>query len=314
MHSFIKSAMLVAVGVITAIGNTALPSRAADESKSLLERIDKLEKVGGNKDLKKQVKKLQKKLKYMHVENGEINGVAGPHVIFELCNVHIRSGSGSTSDGTVNLATLTEEPGFNPAGWGNLIIGYDEQPIVGGPADRSGSNNLVVGPGHNFPGVGGVLFGQANSVEGPFGTVTGGYNNEATGYTTSVSGGTGNTASQYYASVTGGNLNVASGYYSSVSGGSGNEASVAWSSVSGGGNNTASGEYSSVSGGAGNFASGEYSTVSGGEGNEASAFYSSVSGGFDNIASGITSNVSGGSFRTASGTDDWAAGALFQDE
>ena len=44
MYSYLRSALLVTVGVIVAIGVTTLPIRAADESKSLERRIKKLER------------------------------------------------------------------------------------------------------------------------------------------------------------------------------------------------------------------------------------------------------------------------------
>jgi TolA-binding protein len=64
-------------------------------------------------------------------------GVAGPNIIFSGANIHIESGSGATDDHG------------NPTGLGNLIIGYDEDPVnyfAGGPGggiplspgDRSG--------------------------------------------------------------------------------------------------------------------------------------------------------------------------------
>lgn len=92
-----------------------------------------------------------------------------------------------------------------------------------------------------------------------------------------------------------------------------NTVNAAYASVSGGYDNTASGLRSSVSGGQTNTASATYSRVSGGFRNTASGLYSSVSGGQFNSASGSYSSVSGGLGRTATGDDDWAAGALFQE-
>jgi hypothetical protein len=37
-------------------------------------------------------------LQHVRVDHGEINGLAGPHLIIEGCNVHVRSGSGATDD------------------------------------------------------------------------------------------------------------------------------------------------------------------------------------------------------------------------
>src|SRR3954451_15397351 len=75
--------------------------------------------------------------------NPEI-GVAGPHIIFSGANLHIVSGSGATDDGGT------------PLGLGNLIIGYDEDPVQNNnedplnPGDRGGSHNLVIGSFHRF--------------------------------------------------------------------------------------------------------------------------------------------------------------------
>jgi hypothetical protein len=75
------------------------------------------------------VAELEAKLAYVSIQMGEINGLKGPHVIIEGCNVHVQSGSGDTNDS----AGLT--------GRGNLIIGYNEPPltVVNG---RLGSHNL----------------------------------------------------------------------------------------------------------------------------------------------------------------------------
>jgi hypothetical protein len=304
MLSYLRSGLVLIVAVTVAVGITTLPIRAADESKDLQSRIEKLEK---------KVATLQAKLKYVSVEMEPINGLAGPHVIFEGCNVHVRSGSGASTDGTVDLVNQMTIPDTAPLGLGNLIVGYNEQPTKGS-LGRGGSHNLIVGPGHDYPSVAGVLFGQENSAMGPLASVTSGYLNTASGYFSSVSGGAGNTASGNYSSVTGGASNTASGYASSVSGGGYNTASGSTSSVSGGYGNTASNYYSSVSGGgASNTASGEFSSVSGGAYNTASGTDSSVSGGFENTASGGWSSVSGGNSGSAPGAYDWVAGSLFED-
>ncbi len=60
----------------------------------------------------------QAKLAYVSIQQGSMNGVNGPHMIIEGCNLHVRSGSGATDDN----ANLT--------GLGNLIIGYNEQPTM----------------------------------------------------------------------------------------------------------------------------------------------------------------------------------------
>lgn len=87
MFTWFRSALMMAVGAVIAVSVSTLPTRAADESKALQDRVDKLEK---------KIKKLEAKLQYVRVDENEINGLAGPHMIFEGCNVHVRDGSGHT--------------------------------------------------------------------------------------------------------------------------------------------------------------------------------------------------------------------------
>ncbi len=203
---------------------------------------------------------------------GEINGLAGPHLIFEGVNLHIESGSGSTTDGG------------SPIGLGNLVVGYNEVPSGGLVAgDRDGSHNIVLGPEHKYLSTGGFVAGFRNTISGFF---------------ASVSGGFGNTASGRESSVSGGRDNLASSSRSSVSGGQDNTAGP--------------GSSSSVSGGDGNTASGFASSVSGGQSNTANGNRSSVSGGQSNAANGNRSSVSGGAFRTALSLRNWVAGGLFE--
>jgi len=211
-------------------------------------------------------------LPHVSVVQGPLNGVAGPHIVFERANVHIRSGSGATDD----HGALT--------GLGNLFLGYNEPRFPSDTSNRTGAHNLIVGPEHQYPASGGFLAGVSN------------------------------TASGTSASVSGGAFNIAGGLRASVSGGFVNTASGNAASVSGGGANTASGSTASISGGVGNTADGTSASVSGGGGGIAGGGYASVGGGFYNTASSGYASVSGGSIRTATGIDDWAAGALFQDE
>jgi hypothetical protein len=131
----------------------------------------------------------------------------GTDVFFDGCNVHVRSGGGAT-DAPEN-------------GLGNLIIGYNEDAdsIFGGPAVRTGSHNLVVGPGHTYSSHGGLVAGHSNAVTGSNASVSGGQNNTASNFSASVSGGVSNTAIGIWASVSGGGGNTASGDYAGVSGG-----------------------------------------------------------------------------------------------
>jgi GAF domain-containing protein len=128
----------------------------------------------------------------------------GNDVIFEGCNVHVRSGAGATN-APVN-------------GLGNLIVGYNEiDPRF--PEDRTGSHNLVVGPEHTYSSHGGLVAGFSNEVSGPHASVSGGFDSRASGIGASVSGGDTNVASGNFASVSGGFSNQASGVAASASGG-----------------------------------------------------------------------------------------------
>jgi hypothetical protein len=181
--------------------------------------------------------------------NAEI-GVAGPNITFTGANIHIVSGSGSTYDKGA------------PRGLGNLIIGYDEDPInalagdaVGGlpimqtagfpsqlqPGDRGGSHNLIIGGGNRFTraAFGGFVAGERNTVAGIGASVSGGYLNGANFYG-SVSGGLRNTVNGVFGSASGGLLNDSSGELSSITGGYINEASGTCATVTGGADNSAS--------------------------------------------------------------------------
>jgi hypothetical protein len=266
MPAYLRSGLVLAVAVTVALGISALPGRAEDESKALRKRIRQLEngleRMEANLaatqeelaasmsevqmlqynladtqaelgDATLVVQAVQDKLQYMTLVLEPVNGLSGPHIIFEGCNVHVRSGSGNSVDGTYNLNNEAIFEGVIPRGLGNLIVGYNEQPESEG-LGRGGSHNLVVGPRHTYPTVCGAIFGQENQTTGPLSSVTGGSHNVAEGYASSVSGGTFNTASDNKASVSGGTANTASGYSSSVTGGYLNTASGGNSSVSGG--------------------------------------------------------------------------------
>lgn len=173
--------------------------------------------------------------------------VEGNDVYFDGCNIHIRDGSGNTT-GTTN-------------GLGNLIIGYNED--TGGPFNRTGSHNLVIGPYQTYSSFGGIIAGQRNTISAGSASVLGGVDNVASAAGAVVSGGNVNTASGNNSAVSGGTFNTASGDNSVVSGGKYNEASGNASSVSGGDHNTAIASQSSVSGGHERSATGIWSWVAG---------------------------------------------------
>ncbi len=195
---------------------------------------------------------------YVTVEPGDLNHVKGPHILFTGVNVHVRSGQG---------ATMPSEQGqlVAPDGLGNLIIGWNED-LANHPWTRQGSNNLVIGRGHEFTSFGCLVAGDQNRVLAPAASITGGAENTVTGVEGSIAGGWLNEVSGQQASVVGGTINRASYFRSSVSGGMANEASGVASSVCGGWGNSASAAAASVTGGYGNGAAAGYSSVSGGKG------------------------------------------------
>ena len=151
--------------------------------------------------------------------------VSGTELTLAGVNVHIVSGSGSTSDGTANQYG---EPisGKSLSGLGNLIIGYNATGYHLGSGDaRTGSHNLILGDKNNYSSFGGLIAGQENTISG---------------FYASVSGGQGNTPSGRFASVSGGQTNIVRGSYASVSGGANGTARGQYSSVNGGEHNTAS--------------------------------------------------------------------------
>ncbi len=174
---------------------------------------------------------------YVTIQTGEINGLAGPHVIFTGANVHIQSGSSTTYDG----GSLT--------GLGNLIVGYNQLRPGDGASQRVGSHNIVVGDHHRFTSYGGLVAGYENEVSRSYASVTGGFHNTASGYRSSICGGYFNTASGDESSVSGGHVNTASGPSSSVSGGYSNTASGGESSVSGGAYHSAGDYFNWTAGG-----------------------------------------------------------------
>lgn len=175
---------------------------------------------------------------FVFIDPNPINGVAGPHIIFQGVNVHIESGTGATDD----FGQLT--------GLGNLIIGYNEP----GTALRFGSHNLIVGPGHSYESYGGLVAGEANIVRAPSATVSGGTNNLAAGHASIICGGDTNTISDLgeHASIVGGDNNQVTGAFATAVGGRDNAAGGAYANVIGGSENRASGLLSLIAGGAQN--------------------------------------------------------------
>ncbi len=210
-----------------------IPAAESAQKDGLAERVALLEA---------QVAAMEEILQFVRLESEGINGLAGPHWIFEGVNVHVRSGTGSTHGPCPADPDCARRRGL-----GNLIVGYNE----GFPSQariRHGTHNLVVGPRHQYPNSGGFVAGSDNAIWGQGASVTGGVENGALAKNASVSGG---------------NNNVARGNFSSVSGGHFNSATADGSSVSGGVRNLASGDFSSVSGGENRVAPDEFDWAAG---------------------------------------------------
>ena len=241
-----RSLGLVSVGVLSTLGALSLahvgPAQAQSPGVNLAALVARL-----NAD--------EAKIAALQTDNAALKAktaplsVSGTDLTVSGVNVHIVSGSGSTSDGTVD-ASGDPVSGKSLSGLGNLIIGYNAMGNDLGAGDvRTGSHNLVLGDQNNYTSFGGMVASSDNAISGRYASASGGTGNTASSYAASVSGGTGNTAGFDYASVSGGRSNRVSGYAASVGGGVGNKASDSYASVSGGGSNTASGVASSVSGG-----------------------------------------------------------------
>ena len=220
VHTRFSRARPVAVTALGVLGVMSLPAWAGDPTVQQLQaQVAALQQTVAT--LQKSVIPLLSVVSFDPAHN---------LVQFRGVNVQIVNGLGTTP--TTN-------------GAGNLIIGYNEdEPYArgtctvsvqglndtyektcisdGGTFTRSlsGSHNVVIGSGHGYSSLGGMVLGQDNLITGRFAV---------------VSAGAGNTASGDYGGVSAGGSNTASGGYSGVSGGFGNTASGSFgSSVSGG--------------------------------------------------------------------------------
>jgi hypothetical protein len=137
----------------------------------------------------------------------------GHEVFLTRANLHIVNGLGRTECADAEGNPIPECPN----GLGNLIVGYNEpRDSVFGENIRTGSHNVVVGPGHNFSRVGGVVAGELNEISGDFASVIGGDFNTANNRQAAVIGGSGNAASGLQSVVCGGENNNASGTFAVV--------------------------------------------------------------------------------------------------
>jgi hypothetical protein len=217
-----------------------------------------------------------------HMELVQAGPGGVPTILFSGVNLQVVNGLGATNGNPASPFDLDPANAVTN-GAGNLILGYNERPL-GGVPDRSGSHNLIVGPGHDYRSFGGAVLGLNNEVEGPLATVLGGSFNNATGQAATVAGGTNNLAGGQDAAVGGGGFNWATGD-TAFAGGGFRCAAVGFASA--------------VSGGYKSVATGDAASVNGGDRCQ---------------ALGNMSTVSGGSVRIVSGQADWAAGSLFEDQ
>jgi hypothetical protein len=197
--------------------------------------------------------------------------------------------------------------------------------VIGG----SSSNSVAPGVVGAFIGGGGAV-GQANSVSGWYGTVSGGaanaafqaysvigggLQNFAQGVEATVAGGGANNAAANSSTVGGGTYNTANGIASTIGGGYNNATRLNYGAVVGGENNFATGHHTFIGGGAFNVAS-NYDSIVGGLSNRISADFSFVANGEQNVIcengpfSGHHSFIVGGGFNVNCGSYSGIVGGL----
>jgi hypothetical protein len=154
--------------------------------------------------------------RYLSVTTDDLLGK--PLILLTGVNLQLVNGEGPVQIEDESLPNYYDNPTLN--GLGNLIVGYNETGTVlhGDLEVRTGSHNLVVGPGHTYSSYGGVVAGFMNRSTGVYATVTGGSENTASAPASSVSGGNFCRAQGNFSSVSGGVNNVASDFYSWAAG------------------------------------------------------------------------------------------------
>jgi hypothetical protein len=175
-------------------GYTPVTLATQDEVTALQGEVTTLQSQ--NSTLTSEVSALQTTLSKVSYDATGLNGQ--PTLTITGANLQIANGSGATF-GTAN-------------GTGNLILGYDENPLG---FDQTGSHNLVLGNEHTFTSDGGLIAGQRNVLSGPASAVFGALNT-ASGAGSAVLGGLDNTASGGDSSVLGGSRNIAGGSCQSI--------------------------------------------------------------------------------------------------
>lgn len=204
------------------------------------------------------------------------DGVGGTRKTIRVSGVNLQivSGLGTSSGNPANpLSTST----VTSNGLGNLLIGYDEHhPTAAPDSVKTGSHNLVVGGGHTYSSVGGMVQGFASRSTGVGSVALGWYAEAGPFINSQVLGGSQNRAAGVNTTVIGGSLNQATGSHGGT-----------------------------ILGGIGNLTVG----IAPGTG-----VHPTVVGGENNEARGRCAVVSGGLMRSTAGDHDWRAGSLFEDQ
>jgi hypothetical protein len=199
-------------------------------------------------------------------------------------------------------------------------------------ANTNGEPNMIAGSslnmvasgvvGATIAGGGAVNFEgtpYANSINGNFGTVSGGFGNNASGLGATVGGGFINSAQGDYSTVAGGFENLANGLESTALGNEstangristaiGNSAFAQGDFSTALGDNTLASGTDSTAFGNETTAGGDNSAVGGGIGNIASGLDATISGGYHNSATNTAATVPGGENNVAGGVASFAAG------
>jgi hypothetical protein len=245
MKSWVQKIVLATFGVTIILSGNAWAGAFAEAAAALESQINQLQSIVSAQQatidsLTAQLAAIETNSlldlgPYVRVDQSELNGVAGPHVIFDGVNVHVVSGSGETN-GT-------------PNGLGNLIVGYNEAPDVLLEGDRGGSHNLIMGREHKFLSNDSILHG---------------WGSEARAHAVAIFAGDGTVSSSSYSAAIGGRNNIIDAGHGVTIGGFENRVSASYGVAVGGQNNVVTGMQATVTGGDSNTASGNYSSVSGG--------------------------------------------------
>lgn len=214
---------------VRALSSSACPGcndELAAALNALVARVELLE--SGNTALVAQVNMLQAQLSAANSAIDTLQtktaalSATETDLFIDGVNLHVRSGSGSTT-GAVN-------------GRGNLIIGYNEPSAT--DSVRTGSHNLVMGRLNSYASYGGIVGGIGNRITASFASAISGESNTASASGSVIVGGLSNTTNATRAVVVGGWRNNAAGLDSAVLGGDSNTTQSSDTTIAGGQNQT----------------------------------------------------------------------------